>query len=320
MIFTLTLALFATACQAIDEAAARQTALKIVRDLRPSDTWNSASFRVTREQVGRAGYERILWKVSTGRYHVEIDDATGLVHYCRDDVLSQQIGRIVVDKNDLRKSQLERVVPRFSSAEDAVESARRALARVSWTVGPDVRVDYLKPGEADGKTIRQEVSVMFSDRPHGYKATGIGNVVTVSLDNKTGEVTTLFRWIGYTYETPNVGITSQRALEIARGAASAGEIDSMIGPRYVSLSPRSAVGTRAQEMTRNRIVPLAYIAHGSKYVVVAADDGTVLIIEYRRTAGSSNVPRSESSPLKTAAWIGIPVVGIGLAAWLLRRR
>lgn len=336
------LAFVATPCQAIDEAGAKRATREFLRALSPNTLWTDGDLTATRERAGLpTGPANYLWMIVTKKFLVTVDDRTGLVSSCDDNDVSSEISRGLPNPNG-RGYFRERTVQRFSSESDAIVLARRAASQVAWTLGPEVRVDYWKPADTDGKTTRQRVVVMFSDRPHGYKATGIGNVVTISLDNKTGKVVNLFRFVGYSYEDPNVRVTGQQALEIARRAASSGEIDSMFGPRYVALSYRSAVGAQAQDMARNRIVPLAYVSRGKKYVAVSANDGTVLINEYRKAAGSTASPksdlsgsaasgaqqatgrssarRSESSPLTTAAWIGIPVVGIGLAAWLLRRR
>ncbi|HXH60050.1 MAG TPA: PepSY domain-containing protein [Fimbriimonadaceae bacterium] len=184
--------------------------------------------------------------------------------------------------------------------------------------------------------------VKYSDRPNGY-AVRTGNSVLVEVNTYTGQVSSMMRVVGYTYEEPVVNITPEQAREkaVARLQAvyNTQVTDATVGDLGYSTPENDEISeVSAPPPSDNKNARLAYVVNlqftrGAASMVVDAKTGEVMgggltkgtVVPAKKTSEPPKIVRTpgqlgSSGPPPSLCIVSAAVVVLGGAYWVLRAR
>jgi hypothetical protein len=253
--------------QAVEQEQAIARAVDCLRALNPQLAPGETA-RVGAERKGRPNAGP-YWFVTTARYFVLVEDATGDVSSVQDTEALGRVGRATA-------STAERAKPFFPDPARAIAHAKRVAESVGWVCGPTVRHRPLPTTDAAGDVRLATLYFTFIERPNGYPTNGDGNIVQVGLNSLTGDLVEMERRVGFTYEPAVVNLTAEQAKQRAAAAITLGPAPTVTGPLYEP-AERSHPSSRALALIQEKKIPLVYFVRGPEQAaLVATDTGEVL--------------------------------------------
>lgn len=128
---------------------------------------------------------------------------------------------------------------------------------------------------------------------YGFHVEG-GNVVNARIAARSGRVLFLFIGSGWSYEAPNIRITTDRAFEIAAAATGEDRSQLRMDARYTT-SPREDAPEGIRALNRRRIMRVCYVFSGqSSSAVIDSVTGDVV---FSGSVGSATPPPSGRKPI-----------------------
>jgi hypothetical protein len=248
-----------------------------------------------------------IWGVSTTRHSLTIQEPEMEVTLYTDGLLYGRSNGGEAMHSPVYAS------PFYSSKKDLALRGREVLDHLGWHTGPEVTFPALPKLDRNGKCRREILYLNFSDRPYRFPATRVGNTSLIGLDSLTGEVIELQRSVGYRYAPPELRISRDQAIKVARGSILPTGPLEVNGPAYQLLSTDEVLSPRGSALCRAKTLPLAYRLVGQNgFVVVAADAGEVLSAR-EQTRWDIAIPRRRTPEPFPFSIVGI---GIGFASLL----
>lgn len=172
---------------------------------------------------------------------------------------------------------------RFAEPSQAWRRGREILKQAGVQEGAFVqtRLKSFPRSNTIADSHRDRVIMAFESRPFGYPTNGAGNSATVAIDGITGEVLRLRNDVGWSYAKPNIKVTTQQAIDLAKRVATIAGLGSF-GSKPASslsyaLSDRSFGSPRGEQLRAQKQVRLAYsVDFGRAVVLIDSETGECL--------------------------------------------